>query len=172
MYVWLCLSYWYLFCLYTCTCMTCSVCLHVQEAFMLLDLIGAANPTFHDMFSDTTNIYQRLSRIGIYSTYMYICIYVHTCTRIYITRYSIGSIRLTTHTHTHTHTSRTKSLCVCVCVCEIWAVHSTTLFGWTGSKHKGHTYYTASRASLHLWLSCTYTYTSLVVEQASLCNSQ
>lgn len=37
--------------------------LEAMEAFMLLDLIGAANPTFHDMFTETTNLHQRLSRI-------------------------------------------------------------------------------------------------------------
>ena len=40
--------------------------LPLQEAFILLDLIGAANPTFHDMFTETTNLYQRFSRIGMY----------------------------------------------------------------------------------------------------------
>lgn len=44
---------------------TISKSLHLQEAFILLDLIGAANPTFHDMFTETTNLYQRLSRIGM-----------------------------------------------------------------------------------------------------------
>ena len=40
-----------------------SVCV-LQEAFILLDLIGAANPTFHDMFRETTHLFQRLARIG------------------------------------------------------------------------------------------------------------
>ena len=40
-----------------------SVCV-LQEAFVLLDLIGAADPTFHDMFRETTHLFQRLARIG------------------------------------------------------------------------------------------------------------
>lgn len=34
------------------------------EAFVLLDLIGASNPTFHDMFAATTALFQRIVKIG------------------------------------------------------------------------------------------------------------
>ncbi|CAI8006090.1 Glutaminyl-peptide cyclotransferase [Geodia barretti] len=37
--------------------------LQAMEAFVLLDLIGAQNPTFHNMFESTTNLYGRLARI-------------------------------------------------------------------------------------------------------------
>ena len=45
---------------------------------MLLDLIGAASPSFHNMFTETTNLYDRLARIG---TCMYV--YYTTCTCMY-----------------------------------------------------------------------------------------
>ena len=34
------------------------------EAFVLLDLIGASSPSFHDMFADTTVLFQRIVKIG------------------------------------------------------------------------------------------------------------
>lgn len=36
------------------------------EAFILLDLIGSTNPhpVFHDRYQDTTNLFQRLVKIG------------------------------------------------------------------------------------------------------------
>ena len=38
-----------------------------MEAFILLDLIGSINPypSFHDHFSDTTNVFQRIFKIGM-----------------------------------------------------------------------------------------------------------
>ena len=38
---------------------------------MLLDLIGAASPSFHNMFTETTNLYDRLARIGTCTYDMY-----------------------------------------------------------------------------------------------------
>lgn len=37
------------------------------EAFVLLDLIGSTNPhpSFHDGFGDTTNLFQKLVKIGM-----------------------------------------------------------------------------------------------------------
>ena len=34
------------------------------HAFILLDLIGASNPSFHDQFSDSTVLFQRIVKIG------------------------------------------------------------------------------------------------------------
>ncbi len=38
------------------------------EAFILFDLIGSTQPypAFHDHFEDTTNIFQRIARVGKY----------------------------------------------------------------------------------------------------------
>ena len=40
--------------------------LEVMEAFVLLDLIGSTSPwpTFYDMYHETTNLFQRIVKIG------------------------------------------------------------------------------------------------------------
>lgn len=42
--------------------------IQAMEAFVLLDLIGSINPhpTFHDNYRDTTNLFQKLVKIGRY----------------------------------------------------------------------------------------------------------
>ncbi len=36
-----------------------------MEAFILLDLIGATNPSFHDTHSQSTVLFQRMVKIGM-----------------------------------------------------------------------------------------------------------
>lgn len=46
--------------------------IEAMEAFVLLDLIGAMepHPTFHDIYPETTNLFQKLVKIGMIIPYM------------------------------------------------------------------------------------------------------
>ena len=53
-------------CTYVCVCVCQVLYSPTQEALILLDLIGSSNPipSFHDMYTETTNLFQRLVGIG------------------------------------------------------------------------------------------------------------